>query len=372
MKRKLSNILVTGGAGFIGCNFIRFLFSDQYFSGKIINVDSLTYAGNIENLTEIEGKFGKNSNNPRYFFERANVGDYNSILNILRQYNIDAIVNFAAETHVDRSISGPGDFITTNILGTYTLLEAVKAFWMTDKHNHIRDDVIFHHVSTDEVYGALGNTGSFSETTAYAPHSPYSASKASSDHLVAAYYHTYGIPVTISNCGNNYGPYQFPEKFVPLMIINIIDDKPLPIYGNGKNVRDWIYVTDHNDAIWEILHHGKPGEKYNIGGENEFTNIELLEKIINIISNKFGYDSLKIKKKIAYIKDRPGHDFRYSINCSKIKKELNWNHTTSIDDGLKRTIEWYIANDTWIKNIKNGEYKNWLEKNYTQRERILT
>jgi dTDP-glucose 4,6-dehydratase len=368
MERRLKNILVTGGSGFIGCNFIRFLFSDRDFEGKIINADVLTYAGNISNLLKIENKFGENCNEQRYFFEKTNICDYESIFRILKQYNIDTIVNFAAETHVDRSILGPGDFITTNILGTYTLLEAAKRFWMTDEKSH-RDDVIFHHVSTDEVYGALGNTGSFNETTAYAPHSPYSASKASSDHLASVYYYTYGLPVTISNCGNNYGPYQFPEKFVPLMITNIIDGKPLPIYGNGNNIRDWIYVKDHNDAIWRILHHGKSGEKYNIGGENELSNIALLEKIINVLSNELGYDSLKIKKKITYVKDRPGHDFRYSIDCSKIKKELNWNHTTSIDNGLRKTVEWYIANSTWINNIKNGEYKNWFYKNYAQRER---
>jgi dTDP-glucose 4,6-dehydratase len=371
MERRLSNILVTGGAGFIGCNFIHFLFADQCFQGNIVNIDSITYAGNTESLIMIENNFGKNCNKPRYFFEKINICDYDSVLRILDEYDIDTIVNFAAETHVDRSILGPGDFITTNIFGTYTLLEAAKTFWSAGANNQLRSDVIFHHVSTDEVYGTLGNTGSFSEMTAYSPRSPYSASKASSDHLVSAYYHTYDLPITISNCGNNYGPYQFPEKFIPLMIINIMDNKPLPVYGNGKNIRDWIYVRDHTDAIWRILQYGKSGEKYNIGGENEFANIELLEKLINIIADQFDYSALEIRKNITYVKDRPGHDFRYSIDCSKIKRELNWKPMTDIEDGLKKTIEWYITNSLWINNIKNGEYKNWFNKNYIQRERII-
>ena len=364
MSRSLSNILVTGGAGFIGSNFIRFLLSEPSFMGKIINVDVLTYAGKIENLIDVDNKYGKNcpnENSRRYFFEKADICDRTSIDEILKKYNIDTILNFAAETHVDRSILGPGIFLQTNIIGTYTLLEAAYTYWIDEK-KFLRDDVLFHHVSTDEVYGSLGETGSFFETTAYDPRSPYSASKAASDHFVSAYFHTYGLPVTISNCSNNYGPYQFPEKLIPLMINNILDDKPLPVYGDGLNVRDWIYVEDHNRAVWQIMQKGKSGETYNIGGESEVENIRLLEMIINIVADETGKDINEIKKTITYVKDRPGHDRRYAIDCTKIKNELNWRQSVAIEEGLKETIKWYLDSRKFY-NL-NDEYKNWIETNY--------
>lgn len=367
--RALKNILVTGGAGFIGSNFIHYLFEKTDFAGKIINVDALTYAGNLESLSSVEKDFGANAsgeNKNRYIFEKADICDRSLIEKILQKYNIDTIVHFAAESHVDRSILGPEAFVKTNVMGTFTLLDCARNFWKTTDGS-IRSDVLFHHISTDEVYGSLGETGYFTETTPYDPRSPYSSSKASSDHLVMAYFHTYGLPITLSNCSNNYGPYQFPEKLIPLMISNMKQGKPLPVYGDGKNIRDWLYVEDHNSAVWTIMNKGLTGEKYNIGGENEWENIRLLEKLIEIVAEQTGKSLAEIKNTITYVKDRPGHDRRYAIDCSKLKKELGWKQSYTFEDGLKSTVKWYLANEEWISNILSGEYTKWLDKNYNNR-----
>ena len=355
--RKLNNIAVTGGAGFIGSNFIRYVFNNSEFDGRIINIDNLTYAGNMENLKDIDNKYSGS----RYFFEKADICNYDSIYDILKRYDIDTIIHFAAESHVDRSISGLKDFIQTNIIGTFTLLEATRQFWKD------RNNVLFHHVSTDEVFGSLGKEGYFTETTAYDPKSPYSASKAASDHLVRAISHTYGLPVTLSNCSNNYGPYQFPEKLIPVIILNILEEKPLPVYGDGKNVRDWLFVDDHADAVWNIINNGRVGETYNIGGDNEWQNINIVNLICEMIAEVNGKEKEYYKKLITYVNDRPGHDRRYAIDCSKIKKELGWKQTVDFKEGLLKTIKWYMSNPDWIKNVRTGEYKNWITKNYSNR-----
>ncbi len=375
-RRKLSNILVTGGCGFIGSNFINYLFgksagagfggndafTDADFKGKVVNVDCLTYAGNPENLSEVEKEFG----GKRYFFEKADITDRKEIERIFKQYEIDTVVHFAAESHVDRSILGPEAFVKTNIMGTYVLLDTARNYWGISLDSS-RSDVLFHHISTDEVYGSLGATGYFTETTPYDPRSPYSASKASSDHLVMAYHHTYGLPITLSNCTNNYGPYQFPEKLIPLMVLNMTEGKALPVYGEGKNIRDWIYVEDHNRAVWQILKDGKSGEKYNIGGENEWQNIKLLDKLIDITSEEAGIDSDKIRDTITHVKDRPGHDARYAIDCAKIKKELGWQRKMTFEEGLRMTVKWFLANKEWVAHIKSGDYLKWIDKNYSAR-----
>lgn len=377
--RKLNNILVTGGAGFIGSNFINYLFGlsatgsaefmDSGFKGKIVNVDCLTYAGNLENLSMVEEKFGSgvNESQRRYFFEKVDICDRKEIERIFKQYDIDTVIHFAAESHVDRSILGPEAFIKTNINGTFTLLDVAKNYWgiSLDK---TRDDVLFHHISTDEVYGSLGETGYFTETTPYDPRSPYSSSKASSDHIVMAYYHTYGLPITLSNCTNNYGPYQFPEKLLPLMISNIRDGKNLPVYGEGKNIRDWIYVEDHNRAVWQIVNSGKTGEKYNIGGENEWQNIKLLHKVIELTAPEVNKSVSDVENTIVHVKDRPGHDARYAIDCTKIKKELGWERKMTFEQGLKLTVEWYLQHKEWVDHILSGEYKNWINANYGDRK----
>jgi dTDP-glucose 4,6-dehydratase len=319
-------------------------------------VDSLTYSGNLENLADIAAQFPE-----RYFFKKADICDYQAIKTIIEDNNIDTIIHFAAESHVDRSIFGPKEFIQTNIMGTFNLLEVVREIWQG------RDDVLFHHVSTDEVYGSLGDEGFFYETTPYDPRSPYSASKASSDHLVKAYNHTYRLPITLSNCSNNYGPYQFPEKLIPLMISNIVNEKPLPVYGDGKNIRDWLYVDDHNTAIWAIINKGKNGETYNIGGENEWENIKLVNVLCEKIAQKKGKSKDYYKKLITYVKDRPGHDRRYAINCDKLKKEFDWQQAYNFEKGLDATIDWYLQNQDWIEHIQSGEYRNWIEKNYDKR-----
>lgn len=379
--RKLKNVLVTGGAGFIGSNFIHYLFGkstsgeaafeDANFTGRVINVDCLTYAGNGESLDDVDKAFGsgvKDESKRRYFFEKVDICDRKEIERIFKEYDIDTVVHFAAESHVDRSILGPEAFIKTNIFGTYTLLDVARKYWNVSLDNP-RDDVLFHHISTDEVYGSLGPTGYFTEKTAYDPRSPYSASKASSDHLVMAYHHTYGLPITLSNCTNNYGPFQFPEKLIPLMILNMQEKKALPVYGEGKNIRDWIYVEDHNRAVWLILKQGKTGEKYNIGGENEWQNIKLLDKLIELTAKETGMDENEIRKTITHVKDRPGHDQRYAIDCSKIKKELGWERKMSFEQGLMLTVKWNLANKEWIGRILSGEYLNWVKKNYTEREK---
>jgi dTDP-glucose 4,6-dehydratase len=365
---KSSNILVTGGAGFIGSNFIRYVFEKTDFTGTIVNYDKLTYAGNLLNLTDIEKKFGGKN----YYFERGDILDFEKVKEVVTKFKIDIIVHFAAESHVDRSIFGPKTFVETNINGTFNLLEACRQHWIG------RADVRFHHISTDEVYGSLGNTGYFFETTSYDPRSPYSASKAASDHLVRAYYHTYGLPVTISNCSNNYGPYHFPEKLIPLIILNALEGKSLPVYGDGKNVRDWLYVEDHCEAIWIILNKGIAGETYNIGGECEKQNIEVVNTICEVLeglSPSKDNSALRTPRPpidnyrdlITFVTDRPGHDRRYAINCDKIKSKLGWKQRHDFENGLKDTIAWFLKNTDWVKSIRSGEYTKWLEKNYVKR-----
>ncbi len=365
---RTANILVTGGAGFIGSNFIRYVFERTDFRGNLVNYDKLTYAGNLLNLVDISDKFvGK-----RYFFERGDICDIEKIRAVFNKYRINIVVHFAAESHVDRSIFGPGDFVQTNINGTFSLLEAARQLWAG------RRDVRFHHISTDEVYGSLGDTGFFFETTPYDPRSPYSASKAASDHLVRAYFHTYGLPVTISNCSNNYGPYHFPEKLVPLVILNAVEGKPLPVYGDGKNVRDWLYVEDHCDALWFILTKGKAGETYNIGGECEKRNIDVVKEICDVLEKLYPIGDNPIFRNpqsairnyrdlITFVGDRPGHDRRYAINCDKIKRELGWKQNHNFEQGLKDTVAWFLKNTAWVNNIRSGDYQKWIEKNYSGR-----
>jgi len=363
MHRTLKNILVTGGAGFIGCNFIRYLFEKtDGFHGRIINLDALTYAGNKMSLSDIESKYSST----RYIFIHGDIGDRALIESLFNKYNIDSVVHFAAESHVDRSILGPKTFIKTNIMGTFTLLDVARHIW-GNPDGHQRKDTLFHHVSTDEVYGSLGDTGYFSETTPYDPRSPYSASKAGSDHLVRAYYHTYGLPVTLSNCSNNYGPFQFPEKIIPLMILNMLECKPLPVYGDGKNIRDWLFVDDHTAAIWRILNNGKTGETYTIGGDNEWENIELINMLIEIVADTGKLDPDTLKSSVLFVKDRPGHDRRYAIDCSKIKNDLGWKQSLSFNEGLKRTVKWYFDNHDWVNTIRSGEYRQWIDINYGKR-----
>ena len=362
--RQFKNILVTGGCGFIGVNFIRYLFGKaDGFCGRVINLDALTYAGNRASLNDIEAEYGSAlpDESRRYFFEQGDICDRSFAESLFRKYEIDTVAHFAAESHVDRSILGPEAFIKTNVMGTFTLLEASRDAWK-DGNGHL-----FHYVSTDEVFGSLGDSGYFTEATPYDPRSPYSASKASSDHLVMAYHHTYSLPVTLSNCSNNYGPYQFPEKLIPLMILNMLEKKPLPVYGDGKNIRDWLYVEDHNSAVWIIMQNGREGDKYNIGGENEWENIKLLHALIDIVAQKAGLSSAAIRNTIAYVKDRPGHDRRYAIDCSKIKKELGWKQKASFEEGLEQTVDWYLANTEWVENIRSGDYRSWIEKNYGKR-----
>jgi len=375
----LNSVLVTGGAGFIGSNFINYLFKQPDFTGKVVNLDKLTYAGNLESLNEIHRTYGHHPDNhfvpkdgARYSFYRADICDSDSVEKIIVENKVDTVVHFAAESHVDRSIHGPRDFIQTNIMGTFNLLEITRNLWAG------RQDVLFHHVSTDEVYGSLGAEGFFYEDTAYDPRSPYSASKASSDHLVNAYFHTYGLPVTMSNCSNNYGPYQFPEKLIPLMIMNALSGKNLPVYGDGKNVRDWLFVTDHCTAIYNILRFGRRGETYNVGGENEETNIhvvttlcDILEELQPAAQNKEFHtarpDLSQYQQLITFVTDRAGHDRRYAVNCDKCKAQLDWKPSVSFTEGLKKTVQWYLDNPQWIENIKSGTYTQWIEKNYANR-----
>ncbi len=358
---KTANILVTGGAGFIGSNFIRFVLEKTDFAGAIVNYDKLTYAGNPLNLADVNKKFG----GKRYFFEQGDVCDYEKVKEAFTRHGITIVVHFAAESHVDRSIFGPKEFVETNINGTFSLLEAARMLW------NGKTGTRFHHISTDEVYGSLGDTGRFLETTPYDPRSPYAASKAASDHLVRAYFHTYGLPATISNCSNNYGPYHFPEKLIPLIILNAIEGKPLPIYGDGKNVRDWLHVEDHCEAIWLILKNGRAGETYNIGGECEKQNVEVVNKICDLLDKihpvKNNSAIRGYKELITFVNDRPGHDRRYAINCDKIKKELGWKQRHDFDAGLRDTIAWYLANTEWVNRIRSGEYTKWIDKNYANR-----
>jgi dTDP-glucose 4,6-dehydratase len=356
--RKLSSILVTGGAGFIGSNFIHWLFARPDFAGRVINLDALTYAGNLESLADIDAHFGTPGVTPfvppRYTFIKGDITDRALVEKTFADYAIDTVVHFAAESHVDRSILGPETFIKTNVVGTYTLLDVARKAWGS------REDVLFHHVSTDEVYGSLGESGYFVETTPYDPRSPYSASKASSDHLVKAYFHTYGLPVTVSNCSNNYGPYQFPEKLIPLMILNMLEGKALPVYGDGRNIRDWVYVEDHNEAVWTIMNNGRAGGTYNIGGENEWENITLLRRLIELVAEESGKSIDSLNTLVTYVKDRPGHDRRYAIDCSKLKNELGWKRRFSFDAGLRKTVRWYLDNQEWCSHVRKGRVSDTL------------
>ncbi|MFC4262701.1 dTDP-glucose 4,6-dehydratase [Ferruginibacter yonginensis] len=345
------NILITGGAGFIGSHLVR-LFVNKYPSYHIVNIDALTYAGNLANLKDIEDK-------SNYTFVKGNITDAALLQTLFDKYSFNAILHCAAESHVDRSITDPLAFITTNVVGTATLLHAAKNSW----HGNY-DGKLFYHISTDEVYGSLGDTGFFTEQTAYDPRSPYSASKASSDHIVRAFYHTYHMPVKISNCSNNYGPYHFPEKLIPLCINNIINNKPLPIYGKGENVRDWLFVEDHVKAIDVIFHNGKVGETYNIGGHNEWTNIALVKELCKQMDIKLGRTAGQSEKLITYVTDRAGHDLRYAIDASKLKNELGWMPSLQFEEGISKTIDWYLENTKWLEEVTSGNYLKYYEGMY--------
>ena len=351
MKEFRNTIVITGGAGFIGSHVVR-EFVRNYPDYLIINLDALTYAGNLENLKDVE-------NSSNYLFEKADITDENRVNEIFAQHQPSGIIHLAAESHVDRSISSPLEFVKTNVLGTVNLLNAAKNLW-----NGNYEGKRFHHVSTDEVYGALGETGFFTEETSYDPHSPYSASKASSDHFVRAYADTYGMPVVLTNCSNNYGPNHFPEKLIPLCIHNIINKKPLPIYGDGKYTRDWLYVIDHAKAIDLVFHKGKLGESYNIGGFNEWQNIDLVKELCRQMDEKLGREKGESAALITFVKDRPGHDLRYAIDASKINKELGWKPSVTFEQGLSLTIDWYLENQEWLDGVTSGDYQKYYNKQY--------
>jgi dTDP-glucose 4,6-dehydratase len=349
------NILITGGAGFIGSHVVR-LFVNKYPEYRIINLDKLTYAGNLENLRDVE-------NEPNYTFVKEDICNLEKIREVFRKYNVDGVIHLAAESHVDRSITDPFTFVQTNVMGTLTLLQAAKESWAGDYN-----DKLFYHVSTDEVYGALEFDGTlFTEDTRYNPHSPYSASKAASDHFVRTYHDTYGLPIVISNCSNNYGPFQFPEKLIPLFIHNICINKSLPVYGKGENVRDWLYVEDHARAIDLIFHQGKIGDTYNIGGFNEWTNINLIKVIIKTVDKQLGRPEGASDKLITYVTDRAGHDLRYAIDATKIKNELRWEPSVQFEEGIEKTVRWYLNNQEWLDNVTSGEYQRYYEEMYSDR-----
>ena len=345
------NILVTGGAGFIGSHLVRLLVN-KYPEYHIVNMDVLTYAGNLENLKDIQ-------DNENYTFVKCNICDLKKVSQIFEEHNIDSVIHLAAESHVDRSIEDPFSFAQTNVMGTLSLLQAAKAFW-----NGEFTDKLFYHVSTDEVYGSLGEEGFFTEETAYDPHSPYSASKASSDHFVRAFSDTYGLPVVISNCSNNYGSYQFPEKLIPLFINNIVNNKPLPVYGKGENVRDWLFVNDHARAIDVIFHDGKVAETYNIGGFNEWKNIDLIKVMIKTVDRLLGREEGASEKLITYVTDRAGHDLRYAIDSTKLKEELGWEPSLQFEEGIEKTVTWYLNNQEWMENVTSGDYQKYYQKMY--------
>ena len=348
MKR---NILVTGGAGFIGSHLVRLLVN-KYSEYHIINLDVLTYAGNLENLKDIEHK-------ENYSFVKCDICDFKKVKQVFVDYKIDSIIHLAAESHVDRSIEDPFSFAQTNVMGTLSLLQAAKSYWENNFKNKL-----FYHISTDEVYGSLSDEGFFTEKTNYDPHSPYSASKASSDHFVRAFSDTYGLPILISNCSNNYGSFQFPEKLIPLFINNIINNKPLPVYGKGENVRDWLFVDDHARAIDVIFHKGKIGETYNIGGFNEWKNIDLIKVIIKTVDRMLGRDKGTSDKLITYVTDRAGHDLRYAIDSTKLKNELGWEPSLQFEEGIEKTVKWYLDNKEWMDNINSGDYQEYYKKMY--------
>src|SRR6266481_4760205 len=353
----MKKIIITGGAGFIGSAVIRQLLAES--DHFVINVDRLTYAGNLESLAEV-------SDSPRYCFEQVDICDAAALRTVFARHAPDGVMHLAAESHVDRSISGPGEFIQTNVVGTFNVLQAAREYW--DGLPEIKKPLFrFHHVSTDEGYGSLGKTGYFTEQTAYQPNSPYSASKAASDHLVRAWHHTFGLPVVTTNCSNNYGPYHFPEKLIPLMILNAINGKPLPIYGKGDNIRDWLYVDDHARALRLVFEQGKIGATYNIGGHNEKTNLEVVHTLCDVL------DELRPKAKsyrglISFVQDRPGHDLRYAIDASKIEKELGWKPQETFTSGIHKTVQWYLDNPDWINHVISGEYQYWLQQHYQNRE----
>lgn len=357
-----NTILVTGGAGFIGGNFVLDWINAGL--GTVINLDKLTYAGNLENLKDIEG-------NPNHIFVHGDIGDRALLAKLLAEHKPRAIINFAAESHVDRSIHGPEDFIQTNVVGTFHLLEEVRAYWnalvAANPAERENPQFRFLHVSTDEVYGTLGPTDpAFTETTPYAPNSPYSASKAASDHLVRAYHHTYGLPVLTTNCSNNYGPYHFPEKLIPLCLLNALAGKPLPIYGDGQQIRDWLFVKDHCSAIRRVLEAGKLGETYNVGGWNEKANLDVVQTLCSILDElKPKADGTSYKEQLTFVKDRPGHDRRYAIDATKLERELGWKPAETFDTGIRKTVEWYLQNQPWVHNVSSGEYRNWVSKQYS-------
>ena len=349
----MRNILVTGGAGFIGSHLVRLLVN-KYPDYHIVNMDVLTYAGNLENLKDIENK-------ENYTFVKCDICDVEKVNQVFIKYQIDSVIHLAAESHVDRSIKDPFSFARTNVMGTLSLLQAAKETWNGNFTNHL-----FYHVSTDEVYGSLGEEGFFTEETAYDPHSPYSASKASSDHFVRAFADTYGLPVVISNCSNNYGSYQFPEKLIPLFINNIVNNKPLPVYGKGENVRDWLFVDDHARAIDVIFHDGKLGETYNIGGFNEWKNIDLIKVMIKTVDRLLGREEGSSDKLITFVTDRAGHDLRYAIDSTKLKNELGWEPSLQFEEGIEKTVQWYLENQEWLNNVTSGDYQAYYQKMYTK------